>query len=139
MKKGILGVSIVIVFSLGFMLWQKTEEKKLLLLHQPIPLNQVDAIHTWVKGTHIKRVPTEEYMKVVEWFNDYPPERIKEEKIPLSEAQVVIDLLYPTRTIILNYVDEKIYVGKSGDNVSPYVFLDDSPELENFFKELIKQ
>jgi len=51
---------------------------------------------------------------------------------------MVIDLLNPTRTIILHYANEKIYVAKSGDNVS-YVLLDDSPKLENFFEELIER
>ena len=98
---------------------------------------QIEAIHLWVKGTDIVRVPKSEYIKIVEWFNQYDPQKISEEKVPLSNAQVVIDTVEGA-TIIINYIDGRIYVSRYDDGSnSQYEFLDDAPELENFFEELI--
>ena len=122
--------------------WQQYKEDKVfmdrLLLHQPIAINEVDAIHLWEKGADIKRVPTEEYIKIVEWFNQYEPDRISEEKVPPSNAQVIVDM-NKGATIVINYLDGKIYVNRTdvGYGDIGYVFLDDAPKLESFFKELI--
>lgn len=141
MKKPILGISFIIVLVFGFLWWQQYKQDKAfmesLLLHQPIEINQVDAINIWEKGKDIKKVPTEDYIKVVDWFSQYQPNRVSEEKVPHSDAQVVIDLK-AGQTIIINYVDQKIFVSRTDVGIGiEYVFLDDAPKLENFFKELL--
>lgn len=147
MRKTKTGIFLVLALILGFLWWQQYKQDhefmNNLLLHKPIALNQIDAIHVWVKCSEIKKVPTKDYLKVVEWFNHYPPNRVAEEKVPLSDAQFIIDLKYPNPngTIVINYMqtDRKIYVGTNGANAPSYMFLDDAPELINFFEELIKQ
>ncbi|MET0785452.1 MAG: hypothetical protein ABWY25_01945, partial [Paenisporosarcina sp.] len=85
-----------------------------------------------------RRVSTEEYIKVVEWFNQYEPNRISEEKVPPSNAQVVVDTKEGA-TIIIHYTDGKIYVSRTDviDGGIGYLFLDEAPKLEYFFKELL--
>ena len=134
-----LSIVILVIAILG---WQQYEQNKefmdSLLLHQPIEINQVDTIHLWEKGADIKKVPIDEYKKVVEWFNEYEPNRVSGEKVPPPNAQVVVDTKEGA-TIIINYVDGKIYVNRTdvGAGGIEYVFLDDAPKLEKFFKELI--
>ena len=62
-----------------------------LLLHQPIVINQVDAIHLREKGADIRKVTIDDYIKVVEWFNEYEPNRVSGEKVPHANAQVIVD------------------------------------------------
>lgn len=89
-------------------------------------------------GKDTYRVDTEDYLEVVEWFNLYEPERVEKVEIPVpADAQIVVDTNDRTTTII-NYKDGNIYVSKSGETVwEEYIFLDESPKLENFFEELV--
>lgn len=136
-----ISLSIVVLF-MAILWWQQYEQDKefmdSLLLHQPIEINQVDAIHFWGKGADIRKVTTDEYIKVVKWFNEYEPKRVSEEKIPPTNAQVVVETK-EGETITINYADGKIYVNRTdvGAGGIEYVFLDDAPKLENFLKELI--
>lgn len=141
--KGKLYISLtIVVLFMAILWWQQYEQDKKfmdsLLLHQPIVINQVDAIHLLEKGTDIRKVTTDKYIKVVEWFNEYEPNRVSEENVPPPNAQVVVDTK-DGATITINYVDGKIYVNRTdvGTGGIEYVFLDDAPKLENFFKELI--
>jgi hypothetical protein len=138
MKRKMYIFTVVVFFIIAAFWWdQYKQNKELTHFHQPITINQVEAIHLWVKGTDIIRVPKSEYIKIVEWFNQYDPQKISEEKVPLSNAQVVVDTVEGA-TIIINYIDGRIYVSRNygGSNLQ-YEFLDDAPELENFFEELI--
>lgn len=136
-----ISLSIIVLF-MAILWWQLYEQDKefmdSLLLHQPIVINQVDSIHLWEKGADIRKVTTDDYIKVVEWFNEYEPNRVSEEKVPPPNAQVIVDTKEGA-TITINYVDRKIYVNRTdvGAGGIEYVFLDDAPKLENFFKELI--
>lgn len=135
-------LSIVVILLIAILGWQQYEQSKefmdSLLLHQPIVINQVDAIHLWEKGADIREVTIDDYIKVVEWFNEYEPNRVSGEKVPQPNAQVVVDTKEGP-TIIINYVDGKIYVNRTdgGPDGIEYVFLDDAPKLERFFIELI--
>ncbi|MCT2536464.1 hypothetical protein NC661_03605 [Aquibacillus koreensis] len=138
-------ISLSVVFIVAGVLWlQQSGERDRafmdsLLIHQPIELNQVKAIHVWEKDQDIKRVPTDEYIHVVDGFNQYEPNRIASKEVPpSSQAQVVIDT-NDGATIVINYVDEKIYVNRNdvGEGLIEYVLLDKEPRLENFFRELI--
>ena len=140
---GRLNISLSIVAIVIAILWwlQYEQDKEFmdsLLLHQPIVMSQVDSIHLWENGADIRKVTIDEYIKVVEWFNDYEPNRVSEEKVPPPNAQVVVDTKEGT-TIIINYVDGKIYINRTdvGNGGIEYVLLDDAPKLEEFFKELI--
>ncbi|HJV46512.1 MAG TPA: hypothetical protein VJ824_12405 [Bacillota bacterium] len=143
MKKIMMGVVAIIILISGFLLWQQYKQDKAfmgsLFIHKPIEISQINSIHLWVKEREIKKSTNEEDFKVVQWFNEYPPERVSEAKVPKSDAQVIIKLQNPNGTISINYMrnDKKIYVSKSGPIGPQYVFLDDAPELENFFEELI--
>jgi hypothetical protein len=107
----ILGIVVAILW------WQVFKQDKdfmdSLLLHQPIEINQDDAIHIWEKGTDMKKVPP-------------------------SNAQIVVNT-ETGATITINYVDGKIYVSRTDVKTGGigYVCLDDSPKLESFFEELI--
>ena len=120
-----------------FWIWSDRLTNRKVKSSHPKEWIQIEAIHLWVKGTDIIRVPKSEYIKIVEWFNQYDPQKISEEKVPLSNAQVVVDTVEGA-TIIINYIDGRIYVSRNygGSNLQ-YEFLDDAPELENFFEELI--
>lgn len=139
MKRKMYILTVVVFLIIAALWWgQYKQNKELTNFHQPITINQVEAIHLWEKGTDIKRVPKSEYIKIVEWFNQYDPQKISEQKVPLSNAQVVVDTVEGA-TIIINYIDGRIYVSRNdvGDSNLQYEFLDDAPELENFFEELI--
>ncbi|RSD28689.1 hypothetical protein [Mesobacillus subterraneus] len=62
-----------------------------LLHHQPIQIIKVNAIHVWKKGNEMKKVSTSSYIKVIEWFKEYKSNRVAEEEVPPSEAQLFID------------------------------------------------
>lgn len=132
-------LSILIIIIAFIFLWnpynQENEFMDSLLLHQPIEINQINDIRLLENGTEIKKVPIEEYAKIVKVFNLYEPTRISEEKIPSSNTQMVIDL-ETGKTIAINYVNGKIYIGRTDVKAEgiEYVFLDDAPKLENYFK-----
>lgn len=136
-----ISVSIVVIV-IAILWWLQYEQDKefmdSLLLHQPIVISQVDAIHLSEDGTDKRKVTIDEYIKVVEWFNEYEPNRVSVEKVPPPNAQVVVDMK-EGETITINYVDGKIYINRTdvGFEGIEYVFLEDAPKLEGFFKELI--
>jgi hypothetical protein len=141
--KGKFYISIsIVILVIAILGWQQYEKNKefmdSLLLHQPIVINQVDAIHLLEKRADIREVKIDDYIKVVEWFNEYEPNRVSGEKIPQPNAQVVVNTK-EGETIIINYVDGEIYINRTdvGAGGIEYVFLDDAPKLEKFFKELI--
>lgn len=129
----------IIVIILAFIFWWNPfkQEKALmdsLLLHQPIKINQIKDIYLLENGTEIKKIPTDDYTQIVKWFNQYDPTRISEEKIPSTNAQIVIKS-NDGKTITINYVNGNIYIGRTdvkADGIE-YVFLDDTPKLESYF------
>jgi len=136
-----ISVSIVVIV-ITILWWLQYEQDKefmdSLLLHQPIEISQVDAIYLWENGAVKRKVTIDEYIKVVEWFNEYEPNRVSEEKVPPPSAKVVVDMKEGD-TITINYVDGKIFVNRTdvGAGGLEYVFIDDARRLEEFFKELI--
>lgn len=130
----------IVVIIISFIFWWNpfNQEKVLmdsLLLHQPIKINQIKDIYLLENGTEIKKIPTDDYTEIVNWFNQYDPTRISEEKIPSTNAQIVIES-DDGKTITINYLNGNIYIGRTdikADGIE-YVFLDDAPKLESYFK-----
>jgi len=149
LKKFIFVILSVIVLVSVFLWWQQYKEHKAfmqcLALHQPIEINEIDNVQAWGKLGEKKEVSKEDVERIVRWFNAYPAEGIGEigdfYDNPTHQAGIIIKL-NSGYEVDIYYVEGMIDVSrtdvKKGMEIS-YHFLEDAPELETYFKELIKQ
>jgi hypothetical protein len=134
---------VISIFWLNHNEQDKEQEKKHmenLLIHEPIEINQIDSIRLFVPGEDSKKLSKDEYSKVIEWFNQYEPNRISRADAPRSPQASLLVETKKGETII-NYKAGKVYVTRSDVSYSNiavrYVFIDHAPKLENFFMEQI--
>ncbi|MDK2984520.1 MAG: hypothetical protein PWQ96_162 [Clostridia bacterium] len=148
-KKYIVLILFVIVFVSIFLWWQQYQEHKSLMkhlaLHQPIEINEIESVHSWVKLREKKEVSKQDVERIVRWFNTFPAESIREKgdfyDNPTHQAGIII-ILNSGYEVAIYYVEGMVDVSrtdvKNGMEIS-YHFLEDAPELDNYFIELFKQ
>jgi hypothetical protein len=151
-KKIIFGILAVVLIP-SFLWWQQYKEDKefmeSLLLHQPIELNQIHSAKVWKANENGTQVSEADLKKIIEWFNDYPPNRITEQSdFDYSasnsgvKAGIYIELNSGYKIKIFFVNGDSIYVIRTdvkGGMLISYSLLEDVPELEDYFEELLKE
>ncbi|TFB21797.1 hypothetical protein E3U55_08205 [Filobacillus milosensis] len=126
----IIGVSVVLLTSLVIYWYFPQPDHKL------IASEEIDAIHTWTYGNNIKQVDVDEYISIIELFNQHPNDETSiVDNIPEAESGIIIDVESPAEgreTIIIHYANDNIFVERTDVNrkSGKYVLKDASEEMK---------
>jgi hypothetical protein len=144
MKKSVLGVCVLLTIVSTFLFFQWNRHR-IIGFHQIIDINEVTLMKTSVGTYDPLLVSREGANNIVEWFNSYPAAKVKEQadwyNNPTHEAVITITLISKDEVRIY-YVEGLIFVSRTDvkdDREVQYVFMEDAPELESYFLELIKR